>query len=92
MARCRVAMLSYVERMKTLTRQQLGRRKEQAVRFTRDVLEDDDRADEIEDESLRRLRRRPAHPTEQSERSKEHARRVAQVSNFNEIIRSGARL
>jgi hypothetical protein len=38
--------------MKSLTRQQLERRKAQAVRFTRDVREDDDRADEIEDESL----------------------------------------
>ena len=38
--------------MKALTRQQLERRKAQAVRFTRDVLEDDDRADEIEDESI----------------------------------------
>ncbi len=38
--------------MKPLTRQQLERRKAQAVRFTRDVREDDNRADEIEDESL----------------------------------------
>ena len=38
--------------MKTLTRKQLESRKAQAVRFTRDVLEDDDRADEIEDEPL----------------------------------------
>ena len=38
--------------MKTLTRKQLESRKAQAVRFTRNVLEDDDRANEIEDESL----------------------------------------
>lgn len=38
--------------MKSLTRQQLERRKAQAVRFTRDVREDEDRADEIDDESL----------------------------------------
>jgi hypothetical protein len=38
--------------MKSLTSQQVERRKAQAVRFTRDVREDDDRADEIEDESL----------------------------------------
>lgn len=38
--------------MKTLTRERPERRKAQAVRFTRDVLGDDDRADEIEDESL----------------------------------------
>ena len=38
--------------MKSLSRQQLERRKAQAVRFTRDIREDDDRADEIEDESL----------------------------------------
>lgn len=38
--------------MKTLSRKQLESRKAQAVRFTRDVLEDDDRADEIEDEPV----------------------------------------
>jgi hypothetical protein len=38
--------------MKALTRKQLESRKAQAVRFTRDVLGDPDRADEIEDESL----------------------------------------
>ncbi len=38
--------------MKTLTRKQLQSRKAQAVRFTRDVREDDDLADEIDDESL----------------------------------------
>ena len=38
--------------MKTLTRKQLTARKAQAVRFVRDVLDDDDKADDIEDESL----------------------------------------
>jgi len=38
--------------MKSLTRQQLEKRKTQAVRFVRDVLGDEDRAAEIEDESL----------------------------------------
>lgn len=38
--------------MKTLTRKQLEGRKEKAVRFVRDVLEDPERADEIADESL----------------------------------------
>ena len=38
--------------MKYLTRDQLQSRKEQAVRFVRDVLGDPDRADEIADESL----------------------------------------
>ena len=38
--------------MKTLTRKQLEARKAQAVRFVRDVLDDDDKADDIEDESL----------------------------------------
>jgi hypothetical protein len=37
--------------MKTLTRKELARRKAQAVRFTRDVLGDEARAEEIEDES-----------------------------------------
>lgn len=38
--------------MKTLTRKQLESRKDQAVRFAREVREDDDLADQIEDESL----------------------------------------
>lgn len=38
--------------MKTLTRRQLESRKAQAVRFARDVREDDELADQIEDESL----------------------------------------
>jgi hypothetical protein len=37
--------------MKSLTLSQLESRKAQAVRFTRDVLGNSDRADEIEDES-----------------------------------------
>jgi hypothetical protein len=38
--------------MKSLTRKQLETRKAQAVRFSRDVLGDDNRADEIEEESM----------------------------------------
>ena len=38
--------------MKAVTRDQLQSRKEQAVRFTRDVLGDPERAEEIADESL----------------------------------------
>ena len=38
--------------MKALTREQVERRKEKAVRFTRDVMQDPDRADEIASESL----------------------------------------
>ena len=38
--------------MKELTRDQLQARKEKAVRFTRDILGDPDRAEEIADESL----------------------------------------
>jgi hypothetical protein len=38
--------------VKSLTREQLQSRKELAVRFTRDVLGDPDRAEEIADESL----------------------------------------
>ena len=38
--------------MKTLTRKQVEARKAQAVRFVRDVLDDNDKADDIEDESL----------------------------------------
>jgi len=39
-------------RPKVLTREQLQSRKEQAERFTRDVLGDEERADEIADEDL----------------------------------------
>jgi hypothetical protein len=38
--------------MKALTREQLEKRKEKAVRFARDVREDGDLADEIEGETL----------------------------------------
>lgn len=38
--------------MKTLTRKQLESRKAQAVRFAREVRDDDELADQIEDESL----------------------------------------
>ena len=38
--------------MKVLTSDQLESRMERAVRFTRDILGDPDRADEIADESL----------------------------------------
>src|SRR5215472_6485262 len=37
---------------KTLSRDQLQARKDKAVRFVRDVLNDPDRADEIDEESL----------------------------------------
>lgn len=58
--------------MKTLTQRQLESRKAQAVRFTRDVLGDDDRADEIQNESLEdyaeRRRIRLKNPTQQGKR------------------------
>jgi hypothetical protein len=38
--------------MKKLTSDQVESRKEKAVRFTRDVLGDSERADEIEDEDI----------------------------------------
>ena len=38
--------------MKQLTREQVQARKDKAARFVRDVLDDPDRASEIEDESL----------------------------------------
>jgi hypothetical protein len=38
--------------VKALTRDQLQSRKEQAVRFTRDVLGDPERADEIAEEGI----------------------------------------
>jgi hypothetical protein len=51
-----------------LTRDQLQARKDKAVRFTRDVLDDPDRAEEIEEESLedyasrRHMKVRPDRP------------------------------
>jgi hypothetical protein len=44
--------LPHDQNVKALTRDQLQSRKEKAVRFTRDVVGDPDRADEIEGESL----------------------------------------
>jgi len=44
--------LCHSPNMKALTREQLQSRKEQAVRFVRDVLGDPERAEEIEEESL----------------------------------------
>jgi hypothetical protein len=41
-----------VAAVKSLTREQLQSRKDKAARFVRDVLDDPDRADEIEDEDL----------------------------------------
>lgn len=41
-----------------LTRKQLRSRKDKAVRFVQDVLDDPDRAEEIEDESLHRYAER----------------------------------
>jgi hypothetical protein len=38
--------------VKALTREQVAGRKEKAVRFVRDVLAEEDRAAEIEDESV----------------------------------------
>jgi hypothetical protein len=38
--------------VKALTREQLQSRKDKAVRFVRDVLDDSERASEIEDEDL----------------------------------------
>lgn len=38
--------------MKSLTREQVQGRKDKAARFVRDVLDDPERADEIEDEDL----------------------------------------
>ena len=46
------AEFSQTQCVKILTRDQLQSRKERAVRFVNNVLEDPDRADEIEEESL----------------------------------------
>ena len=58
--------------MKTLTRKQLESRKAKAVRFTRDVLGDPERAAEIEDESLESYAERRHYPNPKSERSEMH--------------------
>src|SRR5262245_37345754 len=56
---------SVARKPKALTREQLQARKDQAVRFTRDVVGDADRADEIASESLEDLCRAETHPTVQ---------------------------
>ena len=61
--------------MKKLTREQVESRKEKAVRFTRDVLGDSDRADEIEDEDIESYaERKHFEITNPQERSKKMAR------------------
>lgn len=57
--------------MKALTREQLQSRKDKAVRFVRDVLDDPERASEIEDEDLEsyadRHRIQPTNPRKRDE-------------------------
>jgi hypothetical protein len=61
--------------MKKLTSDQVDSRKEKAVRFTRDVLGDSERADEIADESIESYaQRRQFEITNPQERSKVMAR------------------
>ncbi len=55
--------------MKVLSLEQLEKAKEKAVRFVRDVLDDPDRANEIEDELLEDYAERRA--TSQSKTQKE---------------------
>jgi len=82
--------------MKTLTRDQLERRKAQAARFTRDVLDDPDRADEIEDESLedyaerRRIKiQNPKGVTHMAIRSrKDLLERIEELETENEDLQS----
>jgi len=62
--------------VKSLTRDQLQRRKEKAVRFTRDVLEDPDRADEIAAESLEDYAERRKISLTNPRRTKNMARRT----------------
>jgi len=83
--------------MKGLTRDQLQKRKERAVRFARDVREDDELADEIENESLeeyaqqRRIRllnpRRKVKPVAVPTR-RELLERIEELEGENEDLQS----
>lgn len=72
--------------MKALTREQLERRKEKAVRFTRDVLDDPDRADEIADESLEDYAERKKIAVSNPRRKRNMARRVKTREELQEEI------
>ena len=72
--------------MKALTREQLERRKEKAVRFTRDVLEDPDRADEIADEGLEDYAERKKIALANPRRKKNMARRIKTREELQEEI------
>ena len=77
--------------MKTLTRAQLEKRKEQAVRFVRDVKGDSDRADEIEDESLESYAERRRIKIENARRRcmatrKELQERIDELESENEAL------
>src|SRR5579863_6204485 len=82
--------------MKTLTRKQLESRQAQAVRFARDVREDDDLADEIEDESLdeyaERRRIKLQNPTERTNMTVQTRRelldRIKELESENEDLQS----
>jgi hypothetical protein len=86
--------------MKTLTRKQLESRKARAVRFLRDVKNDDSRADEIEDETLEgyadRRRIRLLNPKKKlmiggvmpGESTKELKRQIRELKDENEELQS----
>lgn len=72
-----------------LTRDQLASRKAKAVRFTRDVLDDPDRAEAIEDESLEDYAmRRKIQTTNPTRGVKEMPRQTESREELRERIRS----
>jgi hypothetical protein len=82
--------------MKTLTRKELEARKAQAVHFARDVREDDELADEIEDESLEqyaerrhiRVRNPKGVRTMPVQTRRELIDRIKELEDENEELRS----
>lgn len=75
-----------------LTWDEIERRKDQAVRFVRDVLDDPDRADEIDDESLEDYAERKgfaiANPDDQGETTMSQYKTRDELAAENEELRN----
>ncbi len=81
--------------MKQLTREQVQARKDKAARFVRDVLDDPDRAAEIEDESLEDYAERrkfqivnPRRRTRNMATKRELEDRIGELEEENEELQS----
>lgn len=81
--------------MKQLTREQVQARKEKAVQFVQDVLEDADRADEIADESIEDYAERrkfqitnPKRSTKQMATKQDLEEKISELEAENEDLQS----